>query len=167
MSYLLMLIRLGYSKGIQIFLQCCMALDFFLCAFDFSLCGSDLISSPSTLRIFQLLQILAVRRSQLAATGKTEIPIPQAPPPHPGYAPNAAFHAIKRHALEVINQRDAVVSLLCLFCGVLVSGTRESSQLWCLYYRKIISFMIFFCLPFEWSVGNCCFSVDSVESFFN
>ncbi|XP_047468644.1 AT-rich interactive domain-containing protein 2-like isoform X2 [Penaeus chinensis] len=56
----------------------------------------------------QLLQILAVRRSQLAATGKTEIPIPQAPPPHPGYAPNAAFHAIKRHALEVINQRDAV-----------------------------------------------------------
>ncbi|XP_045116978.1 AT-rich interactive domain-containing protein 2-like isoform X3 [Portunus trituberculatus] len=56
----------------------------------------------------QLLQILAVRRSQLASTGKTEIPVPQTPPPHPGYAPNAAFHAIKRHALEVINQRDAV-----------------------------------------------------------
>ncbi|XP_053634766.2 AT-rich interactive domain-containing protein 2 isoform X2 [Cherax quadricarinatus] len=56
----------------------------------------------------QLLQILAVRRSQLATTGKTDIPIPQTPPPHPGYAPNAAFHAIKRHALEVINQRDAV-----------------------------------------------------------
>ncbi|MPC85034.1 hypothetical protein E2C01_079792 [Portunus trituberculatus] len=58
----------------------------------------------------KLLQILAVRRSQLASTGKTEIPVPQTPPPHPGYAPNAAFHAIKRHALEVINQRDAVVS---------------------------------------------------------
>ncbi|XP_064104669.1 AT-rich interactive domain-containing protein 2-like isoform X1 [Macrobrachium nipponense] len=56
----------------------------------------------------QLLHILAVRRSQLASAGKTEIPIPQAPPPHPGYAPNAAFHAIKRHALEVINHRDAV-----------------------------------------------------------
>ncbi|KAK7023585.1 AT-rich interactive domain-containing protein 2, partial [Halocaridina rubra] len=56
----------------------------------------------------QLLNILAVRRSQLASTGKTEIPVPQTPPPHPGYAPNAAFHAIKRHALEVINHRDAV-----------------------------------------------------------
>ncbi|KAK3881656.1 hypothetical protein Pcinc_013904 [Petrolisthes cinctipes] len=56
----------------------------------------------------QLLQILAVRRSQLASSGKTDIPVPQTPPPHPGYAPNAAFHAIKRHALEVINQRDAV-----------------------------------------------------------
>ncbi|XP_050715559.1 AT-rich interactive domain-containing protein 2-like isoform X6 [Eriocheir sinensis] len=56
----------------------------------------------------QLLQIHAVRRNQLATTGKTEIPVPQTPPPHPGYAPNAAFHAIKRHALEVINQRDAV-----------------------------------------------------------
>ncbi|XP_066987911.1 AT-rich interactive domain-containing protein 2 isoform X5 [Macrobrachium rosenbergii] len=56
----------------------------------------------------QLLHILAVRRSQLASAGKTDIPIPQAPPPHPGYAPNAAFHAIKRHALEVINHRDAV-----------------------------------------------------------
>lgn len=56
----------------------------------------------------QLLHILAVRRSQLASTGKTEIPIPQPPPPHPGYAPNAAFHAIKRHALEVISHRDAV-----------------------------------------------------------
>ncbi|CAL4194901.1 unnamed protein product [Meganyctiphanes norvegica] len=56
----------------------------------------------------QLLHILAVRRQQLSTLGKTDIPVPQAPPPHPGYAPNAAFHAIKRHALEVISQRDAV-----------------------------------------------------------
>lgn len=56
----------------------------------------------------QLLNILAVRRQQIATTGKTELPVPHAPPPHPGYAPNAAFHAIKRHALEVITQRDVV-----------------------------------------------------------
>lgn len=66
----------------------------------------------------QLLHILAVRRSQLASSGKTDIPVPQTPPPHPGYAPNAAFHAIKRHALEVINQRDAVVSIFPLLVPV-------------------------------------------------
>ena len=59
--------------------------------------------------LVQLLNILAVRRQQISVTGKTEIPVPHTPPPHPGYAPNAAFHAIKRHALEVINHRDAVV----------------------------------------------------------
>ncbi|KAB7501230.1 AT-rich interactive domain-containing protein 2, partial [Armadillidium nasatum] len=58
----------------------------------------------------QLLQVLALRRQQIATSGKTDIPVPQTPPPHPGYAPNAAYHAIKRHALEVINQRDAVVN---------------------------------------------------------
>ncbi|XP_018022367.1 AT-rich interactive domain-containing protein 2 isoform X1 [Hyalella azteca] len=56
----------------------------------------------------QLLNVLAVRRQQIATSGKTDLPIPHTPPPHPGYAPNAAFHAIKRHALEVISQRDAV-----------------------------------------------------------
>ena len=32
------------------------------------------------------------------------------PPPHPGYAPNAALHAIKRHAQEFINPKLQAVS---------------------------------------------------------
>ncbi|XP_035708773.1 AT-rich interactive domain-containing protein 2 isoform X5 [Folsomia candida] len=33
-------------------------------------------------------------------------PPPQQPAHHPGYAPNAAFHAIKRHALQYMNPKD-------------------------------------------------------------
>lgn len=40
--------------------------------------------------------------------GKTDIPAPQAPSPHPGYAPHAALHAIKRHAVELMNQKEQV-----------------------------------------------------------
>ncbi len=40
--------------------------------------------------------------------GKTDIPAPQAPTPHPGYAPHAALHAIKRHAVELMNQKEQV-----------------------------------------------------------
>ena len=34
------------------------------------------------------------------------------PPPHTGYAPNAALHAIKRHAQEFINPKLQAVSCL-------------------------------------------------------
>ncbi|XP_034948454.1 AT-rich interactive domain-containing protein 2 isoform X2 [Chelonus insularis] len=50
---------------------------------------------------------MAARRKQLTATGKTEVSTstPQTSH-HPGYAPNAAFHAIKRHALEFVNPKE-------------------------------------------------------------
>lgn len=53
-------------------------------------------------------KLLAVRRFQMSTQGKTDIPAPQAPTPHPGYAPHAAFHAIKRHAAESLVQKEYV-----------------------------------------------------------
>ncbi|KAL0272764.1 UNVERIFIED_CONTAM: hypothetical protein PYX00_005615 [Menopon gallinae] len=54
----------------------------------------------------EVLNMMAARRKQLSTQGRTEIPAPAAHPPHPGYAPNAAFHAIKRHALEFVNPKE-------------------------------------------------------------
>ena len=48
----------------------------------------------------QLMKLMAVRRVQMATTGKSEVPLPPSHPPHPGYAANAALHAIKRHHAE-------------------------------------------------------------------
>ena len=56
------------------------------------------------------MKLMAVRRVQMATNGKSDVPLPPAPPPHPGYAPNAALHAIKRHALEFVNPKAAAVS---------------------------------------------------------
>ena len=56
------------------------------------------------------MKLMAVRRVQIAQTGKSEVPLPPAPPPHPGYAPNAALHAIKRHAVEFANPKENAVS---------------------------------------------------------
>ena len=54
---------------------------------------------------------MANRRRQLAASGKTEISTTTNPSSnHPGYAPNAALHAIKRHALEFVNPKELMVS---------------------------------------------------------
>ncbi len=61
---------------------------------------------------FQLMKLMAVRRVQMATTGKSDVPLPPAPPPHPGYAPNAALHAIKRHAQEFVNPKALAVSLI-------------------------------------------------------
>ena len=58
------------------------------------------------------MKLMAVRRVQMATSGKSDVPLPPAPPPHPGYAPNAALHAIKRHALEFVSPKAAAVSLL-------------------------------------------------------
>ncbi|XP_051155622.1 AT-rich interactive domain-containing protein 2 isoform X2 [Leptopilina boulardi] len=58
---------------------------------------------------------MSVRRKQLSLSGKTEVLTTTAPATtaapistsqHPGYAPNAAFHAIKRHALEFVNPKE-------------------------------------------------------------
>ncbi len=56
----------------------------------------------------QMQRLLAARRHQMNTQGKTDIPAPQAPTPHPGYAPHAALHAIKRHAVELMNQKEQV-----------------------------------------------------------
>ena len=58
------------------------------------------------------MKLMAVRRVQMAQEGKSDVPLPPAPPPHPGYAPDAALHAIKRHALEFVKPKAAAVSLL-------------------------------------------------------
>lgn len=60
--------------------------------------------------IFQMMKLIAVRRVQMAQTGKTDVPLPPAPPPHPGYAPNAALHAIKRHAQEFATPKAQAVT---------------------------------------------------------
>ena len=61
------------------------------------------------------MKLMAVRRVQMATNGKSDVPLPPAPPPHPGYAPNAALHAIKRHALEFVSPKAAAVRLLLFF----------------------------------------------------
>lgn len=57
----------------------------------------------------KVLRMMAVRRRQLSQSGRSEIPAPAPPTPHPGYAPNAAFNAIKRHALEFVNPKELQV----------------------------------------------------------
>lgn len=57
----------------------------------------------------KVLRMMAVRRRQLSQSGRSEIPPPAPPAPHPGYAPNAAFNAIKRHALEFVNPKELQV----------------------------------------------------------
>ena len=54
-----------------------------------------------------------MRRKQLTMSGKTEVSTTTVSTPthHPGYAPNAAFHAIKRHALEFVNPKELMVRL--------------------------------------------------------
>ncbi|GJQ83093.1 hypothetical protein Trydic_g20104 [Trypoxylus dichotomus] len=46
------------------------------------------------------------RRRQMSHAGKVEPPVTNTATPHPGYAPDAAFHAIKRHALEFVNPKE-------------------------------------------------------------
>ena len=60
------------------------------------------------------MKLMAVRRVQMATTGKSGVPLPPAPTHHPGYAPNAALHAIKRHAAEFATPKaQAVSDLMC------------------------------------------------------
>jgi hypothetical protein len=61
------------------------------------------------------MKLMAVRRVQIMQNGKSDVPLPPAPPPHPGYAPNAALHAIKRHAQEFISPKENEVRIFFLF----------------------------------------------------
>ena len=48
------------------------------------------------------MKLMAVRRAQMANTGKSDIPLPLPAPPTPEHAPNAALHAIKKHAEKFV-----------------------------------------------------------------
>jgi len=50
-----------------------------------------------------------VRRKKISQ-GQNVEPAPVTPTSHPGYAPDAALHAIKRHALEFVNPKELQVS---------------------------------------------------------
>lgn len=52
-----------------------------------------------------------VRRKQNVQSGKVEAPPTTSSTPHPGYAPDAALHAIKRHALEFVNPKELQVNI--------------------------------------------------------
>ncbi|KAG1674990.1 AT-rich interactive domain-containing protein 2 [Nymphon striatum] len=55
-----------------------------------------------------ILKMIALRKQQISKIGKTNLPAPQNIPAHPGYPPNAAFQAIKRHALQFVCASDVV-----------------------------------------------------------
>lgn len=67
------------------------------------------------------MKLMAVRRVQIMQSGKSDVPLPPAPPPHPGYAPNAALHAIKRHAQEFISPKENEVknTLILVLCEII------------------------------------------------
>ncbi|GFY37340.1 hypothetical protein TNIN_33391 [Trichonephila inaurata madagascariensis] len=54
----------------------------------------------------RVLHTQAMRRRQVEQQGKTSLAPPPKPPPHPGYAPDAAVLAIKRHALQYVNPKE-------------------------------------------------------------
>lgn len=57
------------------------------------------------------MKVNLVRRKQIAQGAKIETPTPTPVTPHPGYAPDAALHAIKRHALEFVNPKELQVRI--------------------------------------------------------
>lgn len=57
------------------------------------------------------MRLSAMRRKQV--TGRNDHPTVTAP--HPGYAPDAALHAIKRHALEFVNPKELMVSHFLIY----------------------------------------------------
>ena len=77
-------------------------------------------------------KLLAARRFQMTTQGKTDIPAPQVPTPHPGYAPHAAFHAIKRHAAESLAQKEYVRTSNVLwretFKNCLIAGRKGGTR---------------------------------------
>lgn len=64
-------------------------------------------------------------------------PEPAAPPvstsSHPGYAPDAALHAIKRHALEFVNPKELQVSITYPIFNLI--------QLTLLYYTSFLVYI--------------------------
>jgi AT-rich interactive domain-containing protein 2 len=68
-------------------------------------------------------QVMLIRQKQLTLSGKTELSTTTVPASahHPGYAPNAAFHAIKRHALEFVNPKELMVRVYSTLQAIITS----------------------------------------------
>lgn len=82
-----------------------------ICTREDIICCYNISSKLKCICAFLFSQTMSMRRKQLTVTGKTEVSTSTpATPHHPGYAPNAAFHAIKRHALEFVNPKELMVS---------------------------------------------------------
>ena len=85
---------------------------------------------------------MAVRRVQLATTGKSDVPLPPAPPPHPGYAPNAAYHAIKKHAAEFVTpkaqavRKDSNIYARYIFYSVQYVEKNKVKGVWDVNFKK-------------------------------
>lgn len=62
-----------------------------------------------------------IRRKQATHTNKVETPSTPSTSMHPGYAPDAALHAIKRHALEFVNPKELQVSNRLAFIYILIN----------------------------------------------
>lgn len=60
------------------------------------------------------------KRKQLSHSNKPETPPTTSATPHPGYAPDAAFHAIKRHALEFVNPKELQVRKFCFIIIIIM-----------------------------------------------
>jgi len=59
-----------------------MSLSFLNPAFPYIIYFKTLIGFIAL--FFQLMKLMAVRRVQMATSGKSDVPLPPAPPPHPG-----------------------------------------------------------------------------------
>lgn len=65
-----------------------------------------------------------LRRKQAVHSPKVEAsPSPSTSSMHPVYAPDAALHAIKRHALEFVNPKELQVSNMFRYQNKIISQT--------------------------------------------
>ncbi|XP_050518132.1 AT-rich interactive domain-containing protein 2 isoform X2 [Diabrotica virgifera virgifera] len=71
-----------------------------------------------------------LKRKQAAHSKHVETAPPSSTSPHPGYAPDAALHAIKRHALEFVNPKELQLkSSIPVTSGLTAVVTRGGPQL--------------------------------------
>ncbi|XP_072399216.1 uncharacterized protein Bap170 isoform X6 [Diabrotica undecimpunctata] len=71
-----------------------------------------------------------LKRKQAAHSKQVETTPPASTSPHPGYAPDAALHAIKRHALEFVNPKELQMkSSIPVTSGLTAVVTRGGPQL--------------------------------------
>lgn len=92
----------------------------------------------------QVLQVQALRRQQIAQHGKSALAPPQPPPPHPGYAPDAALLAIRRHALQLVStpeikleeKEDSLTKSIRLTSALILRNLVESCALARSYLKR-------------------------------
>lgn len=80
-----------------------------------------------------------LRRKQAVQNNKVETPSPSTSM-HPGYAPDAALHAIKRHALEFVNPKELQVSKLECYKYIFIFSTQYritiTISFLCMFYKN-------------------------------